>query len=225
MCGTHYAQWRKGRPLTEVTRDAPNLMGKPCLACAKNGAERPSIVRIGLCCTHYDRKRTGQPDWDRPIARFRPVGSGTMSPDGYRYVVYEGRRYAEHRLFMAQLLGRPLREGENVHHRNTNRSDNRTNGPLVMDSEGRLWSGNLELWQTSQPPGGQIGPKLDWAAELFTQYGGYDMEATRKLVATGMAILGQIGTAQERKAAASFARLMSASGAESPGAELHSALF
>lgn len=224
MCGAHYAQWRKGRPRTEIVRDAPNLKGKPCVECTKHGHNRISVVKAGLCCTHYDRKCKGQADWDRPIARFAPAGSGTMSPDGYRHVVHEGRRYAEHRLFMAQLLGRPLREGENVHHRNTNRSDNRTNGPLVMDSEGRLWSGNLELWQTSQPPGGQIGPKLDWAAEMLDQYGQFHIEAIRRVANRSMAILGQLGTPAERKACAAFAKL-STVGPSVAEQELTAALF
>lgn len=45
----------------------------------------------------------------------------------------------EHRKVMAEAIGRPLRRGENVHHRNGDRGDNRLE--------------NLELWLRSQPPG------------------------------------------------------------------------
>ena len=57
---------------------------------------------------------------------------------------------------MEEKLGRPLIDGENVHHINGDRSDNRIE--------------NLELWSTRQPKGQRIPDKVSFAIEILTQY-------------------------------------------------------
>lgn len=62
----------------------------------------------------------------------------------------------EHRLVMSDHLGRPLMDGENVHHINGDRADNRL--------------ANLELWVTYQPSGQRVDDKIKWAEEFLRTY-------------------------------------------------------
>lgn len=68
-----------------------------------------------------------------------------------------GRYMKEHVLVMESILRRRLLPGENVHHKNGIRSDNRPE--------------NLELWVSNQPSGQRVEDLLRWAAEILALYG------------------------------------------------------
>lgn len=77
------------------------------------------------------------------------VGRGEPMANTQGYVL-------QHRLVMAEMIGRPLLSSENVHHRNGDRSDNRPE--------------NLELWARTQPQGQRVVDLVAWARELLALY-------------------------------------------------------
>lgn len=128
--------------------------------CTQPDCDR-NVVSFGLCDGHYNQKRRGQEL--RPFTKPRYEWSEWyVNAHGYRVRRRTNRdtgkteQVAEHRLVMEGMIGRKLVAGENVHHLNGNRLDNR--------------SDNLELWSTKQPKGQRIPDKVEFAKEILALY-------------------------------------------------------
>jgi hypothetical protein len=165
-CTVHYARVRRhgeaGGP--EVIAHQKRTHDHEKEACAVENCERPARSK-GWCNMHYQRwKRTGEAEgrWGALPRK----SEGYVTTDGYFMASVDGMKILEHRLVMAQMIGRPLYRFEEPHHKNGIRDDNRPE--------------NLELWVNWRQPAGQ---RLDDLLDFIAKY--YPDEMRAKLAATG----------------------------------------
>lgn len=117
-----------------------------------------NVASSGKSCTkHYLLLKQVLIRFDEEDKTYKTnEGNGYINKKGYRIVIRDGKRIAEHRYVMEKALGRPLRKTENVHHKNGVKTDNNID--------------NLELWITSQPAGQRPEDLVAWAKEILELY-------------------------------------------------------
>ena len=107
-------------------------------------------LKYGDPLAHVDVRVAAGEGWKSHGYWYVPV------PRELRHLTGGETGVGEHRLVMAQHLGRALYPDEVVHHRNGRRTDNRIE--------------NLELWSTAHPKGQHVDDKVAFALEMLRRY-------------------------------------------------------
>lgn len=162
-CSAHYGRFQKyGDPLGGGAFRKPWAKQGGAI-CNIDGCDRAATTR-GMCSAHYGRwRRLGDALAGGQVIRRQNLGGKQVDHNGYvvwldvtHPMATKNGRVAEHRVVISEKLGRPLLPGENVHHKNGDRADNRPE--------------NLELWVTMQPSGQRPSDLVEFAEQILKRY-------------------------------------------------------
>lgn len=177
FCQTHLKQFNKGGPLLRIGRFRGHdlkgsVFGRLTVVERSDSVRYKSSVPARWLCRCVCGNEIIAPaaglkcgDWvSCGCSRGGRIQGRTKCRQGYAYIHVPGHpratrtggRVLEHIVVMEEKEGRPLRPGENVHHINGVKDDNRPE--------------NLQLWSTSQPAGQRIEDKTAWAKEWLALY-------------------------------------------------------
>lgn len=142
LCATH-----RRRKRLYGHEDGTFTTHRTCPTCGLPAVPAPRSS--DFCADHYV-------EYVKALVAAGDASIAHTSSAGYRYLSVFKQRYAEHAVVMEAMLGRGLRPGESVHHKNGQRGDNRPE--------------NLELWVTPQRAGQRVEDLVAWVVGSYPEY-------------------------------------------------------
>ena len=142
----------------------PSSGHRNCPGCRRQQRKTPCIDCEALCSYEYERcvrcaglaqKGECNPNW-RGGKYYNKKGYIMIRCSNHPRANAQGGYVFEHILVMEDTLERYLESGENVHHKNGIKDDNRPE--------------NLELWTRPQPTGIRAKDAVAWAQEILELY-------------------------------------------------------
>lgn len=138
FCGKHHFQWKSGKPGydPDPQKHVHSYAGAVCVV---PECDSPANDKGCMCGKHAQRvRRYGDPHYVTPeevrrlLSREAQLANVTeVKPSTYRKLL--GRH--EHRRVAEEKIGRRLRPGEIVHHKDENRHNNHPDNLEVLESQ------------------------------------------------------------------------------------------
>lgn len=131
------------------------LVSRFCSHACMHLAREPISEKSCVACGQSFQRKKGRGGDHFATQRFCSYKCAARSRGNprYRKIRVDGKQMQEHRYVMEQMIGRPLRPFESVHHKNGHRLDNQPE--------------NLELWATTQPYGQRVDDLIAFVVENY----------------------------------------------------------
>lgn len=104
------------------------------MKCLISDCFRTDIIARFLCSKHHSYYKKHN-NLDKFPLMQRKHGTGSITNYGYKRIYINGKRTLEHRFLIEKIIGRQLKTGEIIHHKDGNRLNNSLSNLELLNSQ------------------------------------------------------------------------------------------